>query len=295
MITFTQYGSCVSRDVFNFMKNPEYVVQYTHNGINISTLLMENRLDIDDKFISADNGFWRRMQKFVFNHDKFEKYIDKLNTDYFIFDLAGERLPLQKWRKDDECAEIPVTWQIYNTSLNLKENLDNDIQITDWHLADRNKDLYKRQLKEFCKIIKKKYGEKKIIYLSVKQANSFLNKDNNMFCNFDDYEGKGIERKSLRLKQDEVINFAENIVLQELPQMWIVDYPSNAVADDRHHFGRHTLHFNHYFYEYFSEAVDLIVRSDLLLHIDEKQIKKKLEFMKRYAEIRMDEVIRVFK
>lgn len=295
MVTFTQFGSCVSRDVFNFTRDLDYVVSHTHNGINISTLLMDNHLSIDDRYIFAENGFWKRMQQFIFKHDVFDEYIKQLNTEYFIFDLAGERLPLQLWKDESGEAKVPVNWQTYNTSLNLKKDSRMMVSISDWHLADRNKALYKTDLVNFCKLIKEKYGENKIIYLSVKQADSFLNKYNNELCSFDDYEGNGIERKSLRVKQNEVIDFAEKIILNELPKIWIVNFPTNTVADDRHHFGRHTLHFNHFLYEYFSDAVELIVRSNLRQNIDDAQVKKRLDFMKTYAEIRMDEVIRVFK
>lgn len=294
MITFTQFGTCVSRDVFNFTRDLDFVVSHTHSSINISTILMPTNLSVDDKYIFAENGFCRRMQHLIYKHDKFEEYIKTLNSDYFIFDLAGERLPLQLWKDDNGNAVVPVTWPIYKTSLNLKEN-SNNISISDWHLADRDKNLYKQELVNFCRIIKEKYGEKNIIYLSVKQADEFLNKDNNKLCSFDDFEGKGIERKALRMRQNQVMDFAEKIVLDELPHMWSVEFPSNTVADDRHHFGRHTLHFNHYLYEYFADAVELIVKNNLSPDVDDKQINKRLDFMKKYAEIKMDEIIRIFK
>ena len=295
MITFTHVGSCVSRDIFNFINDLEIVPLFTHNGLNIPSLLENSSLEIDENLISSQSRFWLKMQKFIFNHPSFEEHINKLDTDYFIFDLGGERLPLQQWTYNGVSSKIPVSWETYNTSNNIKKNSSYAFEISDWHLVDRNIEMYKMNLEMFADIIKEKYDSKKIIYVSVRQANYFINNEKKIICNFDDYEGNGIERKSLRKKQETIIEYAEKIILNKMPKIWLIESPNNILADDRHHFGRHTLHFNHLIYEYYAMAVNLIVQSNNLKDIDELVVRKKIDFLKKYTEIRLEEIKQLYK
>lgn len=122
MLTFTKYGSCVTRDVFNFLHINNWYPLYTYTGINIANMLPKSNLQILDEDICAGSNFEIQMLKYSFSHEAFEKYIKTIKSDYFIFDLADERLPLQKWEYNGEVSEVPVTWNTYRTSKKVKEN-----------------------------------------------------------------------------------------------------------------------------------------------------------------------------
>ena len=101
----------------------------------------------------AESGFWVKMQKYCFQHESFDKLIENLQSDFFIFDLCDERLPLQNWTIDGSNALVPVTWETYKTYLQMKEKKVN-IDIDDWHFANRNKELYKKNIQNFIKNLK---------------------------------------------------------------------------------------------------------------------------------------------
>lgn len=96
MKTFTKFGSCVTSDCFNFMDINQLYPSYTHTGIPISNILDEANINILEEDIIADNFFWKKMLQTIFKHEPFSKYLENRQSDYFIFDLADERLPLQE-------------------------------------------------------------------------------------------------------------------------------------------------------------------------------------------------------
>ena len=296
MVTFTQFGSCVSRDIFNFLDELEFCPICSHNCINISTIVKESKLMIFDSDIVANNDFEFRIQKLLFEHPDFRTYMRNVTSDYFIFDLGGERLPLQKWEYEAKSSQIPVTWNTYRTSKNVLNNkyYGDGIQISDWHLADRNIKNYEEDIEEYCKIILEKYDPNHVIYLSVRQAKEFINNDKKCISNFNDYEGNGIEKASLRSRQDLVISRAEAIVRKNIPDMWEIVIPENSLADDRHHFRRHTLHFNHIIYDYFSECVQLIAKDRDISESQKTKIKRAIDLRKKYAEIKLEDLRAIY-
>ena len=290
MVSFTKFGSCVTRDIFNFLDYERYNIN-SNIMINVVTLLDKACLNIDDKYIVADSNYEKKVVKSYFNNNLL---ID--SSDYFVFDLAMERLPLQIWEFDGVKKLIPVTWNTYRTGKKIMTECEkSSLKISDWHLADRSMEEYKKQLIQFTDMVKSKYESQKIIYLSIRQAQEFIDPQNGI-CNFDDHEGKGIEKRGLRLRQDEIIGRAEKIVLDELPDIWKIELPVNAIADTRHHFDLHTLHFNHLVYEYLADCISLIAKNrDEMLSPDEiRKMKWQIDFRKKYAEIRLEELRKIF-
>lgn len=283
MITFAQFGCCVCRDIFNFLDESEYVPVYSHNAVNILNMINENNLNILDEDITADDNFSKRMQKLSFCHPNLRTYLKDKVSDYFIFDLGEERLPLQTWEQNGNKAQIPVTWGTYRTSLNVLKNNNYKVKISDWHLSDRD-------INEFCETILEKYDQDHIIYISIRQAKEFINKEKYCISNFENYEGKGIEKLGLRNRQDEVINHAEKMVHEFIPNLWEIVIPSNYLADDRHILGRHTLHFNHIVYEYFSECVKLITSCEGASEEQKIKVYRAIDFRKKIAEIKLDDM-----
>ena len=62
-------------------------------------------------------------------------------------------------------------------------------------------------------MVKEKFDNQHIIYISLRQAKEFID-PNEGICNFDFYEGSGIEKGNLRMRQDLVIEKAENVFLK---------------------------------------------------------------------------------
>lgn len=294
--TFTKFGSCVTSDCFNFMDINQLYPSYTHTGIPISNILDEANINILEEDIIADNFFGKKMLQTIFKHEPFSKYLENRQSDYFIFDLADERLPLQEWSQNELSCMVPVMWNTHRTSKNVIEKSENlgGANVRDWHFADRNKEEYKKKIKTYCEVIKSNYKSDRIIYLSIRQAKKFINWDKKELCSFDDYEYKGIEKRDFRRIQDEIIAYAENIVLENMPDIWKIEFPANVIADDKHHFGRHTLHFNHLYYEYASDCIKLITGLELNNEVMKNKINTGLKIRKNVAEEKFAELIKLF-
>lgn len=58
---FAVFGSCVSRDVFNFLDNQSYTVTVTQGGIPLRSMYDRNRLEIDHEDIVISNNYENRM------------------------------------------------------------------------------------------------------------------------------------------------------------------------------------------------------------------------------------------
>ena len=148
---------------------------------------------------------------------------------------------------------------------------------------------YEEKIQEFCRVILNKFAPDHIIYVSVRQAKEFINKNEMTICNFNDYEGGAIYKAEIRNKQDIVIEKAEKILLNNIPNMWKIDIPENRLSDDRHQWGRHTLHFNYIVYDYLAECIKLIANKNMSQE-QKIKIKRAIEIRKRYAEIKLEDI-----
>lgn len=294
MVTFTKIGSCVSSDIFNFMNISKYYPLYAHTGIGISTYIHKADIPVLDKDIIAENAFWRRMQKYCFSHTPLYEYLEDKKSDYFIFDLCDERLPLQVWKCGMESANIPVTWSIYRTSQNMSA-VDYEkvggIEISDWHFADRDREFYVNELRSFCDSIKKFYDEKHIIYISLRQADYILDKKKQVIP-IDEMKKGGISDFNRRKRENRIIEFAETVIKEEMPNCWVVSTPPSMLADERHHFGVHPLHFHRYVYEYIARCVEMIVDSQDNDRLPEENLRKKInqniDMRKYYLDLKLE-------
>lgn len=282
--TFTVYGSCVTRDVFNFLDNEIYVPELSIGNNSIPSLFGKGLL-VRSEDIQVGTNYVNRM---IYNNltKRSLDAIKNKSSDFFVFDLAAERLPLQQWTLDDITIEMPNTWNIYKASKVLQEKYSN-LQITNWHLSDQNKEKYKEELIRFSDELKQLYKQENIIYISLQQIDELLDDDYSDICSLTIRKNKfseGIESRGFRERQNKIIKFAEQIVLQEIPNCWVIPMPNFVLGNSRHHFGTHPLHFDYMFYEYCAEALKIIVK-ERSCEVDRKVVYKNINFLcKRYEE-----------
>lgn len=295
MVTFTKFGSCVTSDVFNFMNISNYYPKHIYTGINIATAVHKADIPILEEDLVAENGFWEKMQKYCFSHEALDDCIKKWQSDYFIFDLCDERLPLQKWKCGGSTANIPVTWNTYRTSLNVLNGNSykqyGGIEISDWHLADRNKELYRKNIQSFISSIRKYYDSLHIIYISMRQADYALNRTDMQVIPLDDFPKKGMSNFQRRKKENAVIEFAESIVREEMPDIWYINTPENLIADSEHHFGIHPLHFHYIVYEYLVKCVQGIADFDPKGFCSRRKLQVSMDVKEHWLKVKLDELI----
>ena len=283
---FTVYGCCVTRDVFNFLDNEIYTPILTIGSAPV-TSVYSNGIDVDFEDVKVDANYVNRMIHYNLTSQIIDR-IREADSEYFIFDLAEERLPLQDWKLGSNVSATPVTWNIYKLSVSLKKmDKYKDLCISNWRLADMNMELYKQLLERFCDEILKKYSPDKIIYFPLRQIDEILSDDYSIktFTTNPNEYSEGIESLKMRERQNSIIRKAESIVLDKLQGCWIVPMPENAIGSERHHFGPHPLHFDYTFYEYYAEVIKLIVKDRGEENVDVKATNKIIQFLcRRYEE-----------
>lgn len=283
MVTFTKFGSCVTTDLFNFLNMSKYYPQYVYTGINIDTALSQADISVPEECIVAESGFWIKMQKYCFHHEPFDNLIKNLQSDFFIFDLCDERLPLQNWGG----TLVPVTWETYRTSLQLRKKQVN-IDIEDWHLANRNKELYEKSIRNFMQSIKKCYDPMHIIYISMRQADYALDRSRMKIIPIDECPKKGLSDLQRRKKENAVIDFAESIMKEEMPDIWYINTPDNLIADTGHHFTLHPLHFHYFVYEYLADCVEEIADFNANKLCSRQKVQLSMDIKKHWLQMKLD-------
>lgn len=289
-IKFNIYGSCVSRDIFNFLNNELYCPETTINFNPIYSMFSEP-IFVDLKTIYENIGddvsnFNKKMTYYNFSKLAKEKILNSAG-EWFVFDLGGERLPLQTWEMYGKSTNVPVTWDTYRLGINLREqNEIGDFKIKDWRMPNYKVAGWKELIQKFCKLILSKYDQSKIIYVSVQQNEEII--DANFSDIFTFTANKydllcGTENVSIREKQNTIIQDAEKIILSQIPNCWVIKMPEYTLSSVRHHFGSHPLHFDYLYYEYAAEAIKMIVKSRNQDVKDEKSrniLEKNLDFLR---------------
>ncbi|MBQ3600385.1 MAG: hypothetical protein II992_04170 [Lachnospiraceae bacterium] len=283
-INFTVYGSCVTRDVFNFLDNELYYPNVTVEFNPIQTLF-DTKFEIDKEYIDVDSSFTNRMIYYNFSKEA-KNVLENSKSDYFIFDMTSERLPLQIWSYSGMETMIPVTWNTYCLGNKLRETEKyRSIEIRNWHLPNADKS-WQEHIKMFCESIIQRYEPSKIILLSIEQADLLLAKESfspkSLTMNRNEFTA-GIDKRQLREKQNKIIQQAEKYVQEYIPDCWVIKMPQNVIGNARHHFKEHPLHFDYLYYEYVAEAIKLIAKERT--EENRKLIQKELEFLLlRYNE-----------
>lgn len=282
---FAVFGSCVSRDVFNFLDNQSYTVTLTTGGIPLTSMYDGNRLEIDHEDIVISSNYVNRMIEQIL-HKTGREILFASDAEYLFFDLAAERLPLQTWILREEQSMIPVTWNTHRLGKKLQQNEKyQDLQIEGWHLSDDEKEVWVTAIHRFCEDIKKKWGGK-IIYLQTRQEDYFLDHSRSrvgsLTIDRNDID-VGIDTRELRERQNKIIEEAEKILFEILPDLYVIPRPANTLVSANHHFGIHPLHFDYSYYEYAAGAVRLIV--DHPCGADSRRsINQNISFLRRSCE-----------
>lgn len=219
------------------------------------------RLEIDHEDIVISSKYENRMIEQILHKTACENLFAS-DAEYLFFDLAAERLPLQTWILGDEQSMIPVTWNTYRLGKKLQQNEKyQNLQIKGWHLSDDEKEVWVNAIYRFCEDIKRKWGEK-TIYLQTRQVDCFLDQSRSrvgsLTIDRNDID-EGIDTRELRERQNKIIEEAEKILFEILPDLYVIPRPANMLASSNHHFGIHPLHFDYSYYEYAAKAVKLIV------------------------------------
>lgn len=280
---FTVYGCCVTRDIFNFLDNEIYTPNVTIGFSPISSIFSSG-IKVDEEDVNVDRKYINRMV----HHNITSQTLDVLknaDSDYFIFDLAEERFPLQDWQLGEDDSIVPVNWYTHRVGIQMKNNEKyKELNIANWRFVDEDIKTWMEALEKFCELVKSKFSQDKIIYIPLQQVDDVVDYEHlcmkSLTTNKFEYP-EGIEHIKFRERQNKIIKQAEKIILEHIPECWIVPMPKGAFTSTTHHFGASSLHFDYSFYEYYAEAIKLIAKTRDDDDENEKKLARKiLEFLR---------------
>ena len=107
----------------------------------------------------------------------------------------------------------------------------------------------------------------------------------------DDFPKKGMSNFQRRKKENAVIEFAESIVREEMPDIWYINTPENLIADSEHHFGIHPLHFHYIVYEYLAKCVQGIADFDPKGFCSRRKLQVSMDVKEHWLKVKLDELI----
>ena len=270
---------CVSRDIFGFKHEDkgwnidinktqtEKICQYINfsSPIFAPQRIESNRTSLDfekikneccKKFKSFSN-FKFRCSFIDITHTLFD-FLSKVQSDYLILDNGWARY--NYLLLEDDSLITDTNRELINYFIDQKYLPAIKKRIL-FEEIPRNK--LEDLIKNFCQNILKFYNEKQIILIEVKRAQLYLKEDN--VFNF-------LPNKSEDLKLDLVFQ----LMRKYLSNAFIVKAPSIRLADARHVWGLHPLHFVREIYtDYYYPCIKLIFESNTNFDISFNTIEQK--------------------
>lgn len=254
--SITVYGSCVSRDVFNFLGADKYNLELTLGGGINSFCFGGDKIPINKDDISVGSNFDNKMLSYIMDRTALDVLLSH-NTKYLVLDLANERFPIQTWQVGEASNTVPVTWESFKLSQKIQ-----DIKVSDWHLPNRSMEEWKEKLKSFLLVIKGRFRPQNIILLSLQLSEYFVDNNEGKIYSFTE-AGKeytdGLDSLEIRKQQNEIIRVAEQIFDEVIPGCWKINLLDGIIANTEHHFGLHPLHYDYLYYEYAAKCLSMIL------------------------------------
>lgn len=256
---FTCFSGCVTRDVFRFLDKVEFPSPKTFGFGNISCAYkVPFAIALDDIKIGTE---YEKKCMFKDINKKTFMEIERTNTEWFIFDIINERLPIVEFcnEKGERGYATKGTAFVGNW-----ESLKQKYELTELHsyfTQELFDDLeYEKNITSFCNMIIEKWGEDKIIFNEVVLAEKYLDEDK-CIMEFNVNNGKVplYSHNQTKLVAD-FLNKVSCVIKKNIPNMHIIQIPINNYADASHWFNLHPLHFSNSYYEYVANCIKIITQ-----------------------------------
>lgn len=245
MITVNIFGSCCSRELFNYStdyKVNAYVQQNPIHTLNAKGYPIE----MDDCISALGVNFIKRMIYSDFYKISFDLLFEQ-DSDYLMIDFADCRFGYYEI-KGEENIRVAAT---YNTQLTL-EKLKEKSGIN--YVFHSNKEITWEEWEEYLDLflskIKSKYDEKNIIINECTFAEKYVDKKGCV---------KQYSPNSMELLAKDLIIKIEQRAEEKLPGAHILKRLPEAWGNYWHRFGNIPLHYANYVYKYMIKQLDYIL------------------------------------
>ena len=267
MNKFIVYGSCITRDVFNYMDQTLYKPELTIGQNPISTMFADPFPFEPEDYVIGSN-FDRRMLYYDANKLAINK-IQECEADFFIFDAICERVMVMEYEYNGQIGVSEKSYVFIDNYLKM-------IKSEKWKGLKKVRDIpalelgdnYLKDIDRFCEIILKKFPSSRIIFLECNLVKKYIDKDRKIRTFNEDDGYKIITQYNQPDYANEQITRVTKRIKQNMPNIHYIPMPDNIMADATHHFGLHPVHFVDMYYYYAAACIEAIV--------NERDISKKI-------------------
>lgn len=244
-ISFDIWGSCVSRDIFEYDTKHAYKIKsYIARNSIVSALSPKISFDIND--IKLDSNFQRRQVINDLEKTSFNQLIEN-QSDYLLIDFIDERFKLASFKE----SIITMSNEVVLSGIIKTPKFDDRKKTKTWN----KKVIYRIRginlidyIDMFCEKIRMIYGQDSIIIHKALMSNHYINS-----------KGETIKFEKNHIKNNEKVNELLEIMYDRvqvnLPNAHVIDIGNSNIADENHKWGLSPMHYRD---EYYIEALDKI-------------------------------------
>ncbi len=243
-IEISIFGSCVSREMFNFLQNCKVKSYILQNPIH--TMFFEE-YDIDESKIKASSNFTRRMLLMDCHKSAVDLLLSEAskNCDYLVIDTADCR---NDWWQLKSNSNVRIC-----TSVSSNATIQGDPilceEFTKGSAFSISDEEWSEYVDRFCNILKANFDERRII-LNEFNFSRYYYKDNSLI---------EFECVSLYERQNQLTNKIASMIKERMPNINIISPYEEPVSMIDHHLGLSPLHYLDVVYLYQVEKLKRII------------------------------------
>lgn len=249
--TVSIFGACVSRDLFAMQRPETYEVQQYVSFVSPLSAVMTppiNGIQLNPDKIEPgrESVFSRRNLALDCNKQVFS-YLEQKPSEWLMLDLADARFSIAQYPKSGASFSISNTFLWHQEELNklfqekFVKKLCTSFSDEDWN------DFLQLFLDRILEI----YRPEQIIFHEYYCVSEYLSKDGEI-CSYKP------ERLIQRKQQNALLKKLNQMAKERLQGCHVITMPEGVLANARHKWGNHPLHYVDLYYEYAARALDVI-------------------------------------
>ena len=223
------WGSCVSRELFNFTSNFKVNAYILQNPVHT---YWRDPVNIAESAIQGSSNFTRRMAILEFEKKAQEYFNEKFNAKYLMIDLCDCRNDVFFFKNQDKETFVSDSISVEKTIAAL-----NNSEIYRYSVFNISNSYWEESFKRFVELIKSKYEEENIIINKFRFAEEYLDVDGKI----KDTEYR--KYKDLYAKRGELISRLEEIITQMLPNAMVISPLLKPLGYASHRLGLSPMHY----------------------------------------------------
>lgn len=239
MVKINIYGSCVSRDIFEFDIEKQFSIPIYIARTSILSNINTNTWNISSADIDLDSKFQREAVTADLNKTVYDKFESNM-SDYLLIDFIDERFRIAK------VNNLYATYSVEMMNSHFLDDknyilLDKKPSIVGNTFVFEDKDI-NQYIKEFAERIKNIYDENRIIIHKAFMRDEYISKEGKL-VKFEPHICLDVKNKNAML------DFMYRKLSEYLPHSYVIDASGKYYISERHRWGLTPMHYEDGYYE----------------------------------------------